>query len=82
MFPALEFFEWAHMWIAVVQVSDQAYVQLVVLGVVHERPSAGITFTQRPAKAMNNESFFMILRGNFPYFFNADAIVLRVLAII
>ena len=31
---------------------------------------------------MNNQSFFMVLRRNFPYLLNADAIVLGILAVI
>ena len=77
--PALELLERAHMGIAVVQIGDQADIDLVVLGVIHESAAAAAGFLQGPAQAVYHQAFLVLFRGYFPDFLNTDAVVLRIL---
>ena len=81
-FPALELFKRTEVWIAVVQIGDQAEIDLVVFSVVQEGAAAGVGFRQRPANAVHNQPFLVFVGVDFPDFFNADAVMLGVFTLI
>ena len=54
----------------------------MIFSVVQECAAAGVGFRQWPANTVHNQPFLMLIRVNFPDFFNADAIVLRIFAFI
>jgi hypothetical protein len=70
------------MRVAVIKVGDQTDIHLVVLSVIHESASPAIAFTQWPAQTVYHEAFFVFFRRDFPYFLDADSIVLGILACI
>ena len=79
MLPALELLEGAHVGVAVVQVRDQPQVDLVVFRVVQKRAAAGAGLVQGPAQSVYHQALIVFFRRDFPYFLDADAVVLRVL---
>ena len=78
VFPALEFLVGAHMGIAIVQVGNEADVNLVVFGVVEESAARGVAFCQGPAEAVNHEAFRVLLGGNLPDLLDTDTVVLGI----
>ena len=82
LLPALELLEGAQVRVAVVEVGNQAQVDLVVFRVVEEGATAGAVFLQRPAHTVYHQARLVLLGGNLPDFLDADAVVLRVLALV
>ena len=81
-FPALELLERTEVRIAVVEIGNQTQIDLVIFGVVKKRAAAGVRFREWPANTVYHQTFLVLVRVNFPDFFNADAIMLRIFAFI
>ena len=81
MLPALELLEGAHVGIAVVEVGDQAQVDLVVFSVVEKGAAAGAGFAAgaNPGREPPGPRR-AVPRVNLPDLLDTDTVVLRVLA--
>jgi hypothetical protein len=75
--PALEFLERAEPRVRVVQSDDKAERDLVLRRVVEERAAVGVA-VERPAGGVHHQARLMLRRGDFPQFFQTDAVTLRV----
>ena len=80
-FKALKFFKGTQPWVGVVQAHHKAHDHLVVLHVVHEGAAISVLI-QRPASAVQSQTWLVTRRVYFPKFFDANAITLRVFAVV
>ncbi len=79
--PALEFLERAQVGVGIVQSGDEAQRDLVVLGVVEEGAAVGVGI-HRPAGGVHHEAGLVHLGIDFPQLLHADAVGLRVAALV
>src|SRR6056297_160182 len=82
MLPALKFLVGAQVRITVVQVGNQAQVDLVVFSVVQKGAASRAVLAKGPAQAVLDETFLVFIRRDLPYFLDANAVVLWVLTLI
>ena len=80
MLKLLKFIEGANVGIFIAQVYDKPQRDFVIFDMVEEAAaSSGIARTyHRIARGMHDQPLLMILSGDFPYFFEADTVVLRI----
>src|SRR5690554_6779261 len=80
--PILHFFKRADVRVAVRQVGNQAHVDLAVFQVIQEGTASRAGFAQRPAGRVNHQARLVFGRIDVPQLFDADAVVLRILAFV
>jgi len=66
------------MWVGVVEVGNEAQVNLIVLSVIHKRTARRAALTERPAQSVDDFAFLVKFRFDLPNLFDANPIVLRV----
>ena len=66
--------------VLVVQVDDEADVDLIVLEMVHERPAAGVA-AERPTHGVGDLAELVVLRADLPELLHAEAVLLRLAAL-
>ena len=80
-FEALEFFEGAEPRVGVIQAHHKANHHFVVFHVVQKRTPVG-HFIKRPTGTVQSQASLVACRVNFPQFFDANAVALRIFAIV
>ena len=81
MFETLEFYIRENIWVLVTKVHHEADVDLIVFKVIDERPATCVAL-QWPAHRMGHATFFVLGRVDFPDFFHAQAVFLRLFALV
>jgi len=70
------------MRVGVVEVGDEAQVNLVVLCVIHERTARRAALSERPAQPVNDLAFLMQFGLDLPNLFDANPVVLGVFSFV
>ncbi len=76
---ALEFFVGRQVRVAVVEANHEADRDQVVLQVIHEGAAVSVV-VERPARRVHDHARLVLGRVDFPQFFDADTVGLRVMA--
>ena len=66
------------MWVGVVEIGNEAQVNLVVLCVIHECTARRAALCERPAQSMDDFAFLVKFRFDLPNLFYTNPVVLRV----